>query len=356
MHESPASRKPASFIPLIFTAIFCLPLIILTYLLLHGPGLESRILPPEAAQVVRDFIRQTRSQLLYGIPYFDIKCELGDICLPGSQRPLLPDGSQSRPVWDLPRKLMKNQFKGVREKLPSAKVNYIWKEPLVVYYDDVLTDAEIKLLIVSAEPRFRKSMVVGPNGKPQEDKTRNSDTAWIYMTEDKAYEKIVDKIAALAGFTYRNSEHIAVNRYGPSQYFHPHHDFLQEDQLFGISDFKGCQRASTALVYLSDVEEGGETMFTRNLDMDGRFNYDPRNPNHLKITPKRGRVLIWYNMHPYTEKVDRNTLHGGSPVVKGTKIAATMFIRNCTRQSIQNPQPTPLAQVSSIPQQPKQEL
>lgn len=60
-------------------------------------------------------------------------------------------------------------------------------------------------------------------------------------------------------------------------------------------------------------------MFIRNLDYDYKSDPDPTNPDHLIVKPKKGRVLIWFDMHPNTEKVDHRTLHGGQPVVKGQK-------------------------------------
>lgn len=331
----PTNPEKGSRLSTICTLFFTLPVAFIIFLLIQGPGLEQKFLPPETALVTQQLITKARVHIR---DFFNSfigfeSCELGDICSPTAQRPPLPDGTPSHSVWDLPRRLMKDRFSDVTRIIPNAKVNYMWDEPLVVYYDQVLTEDEINHLIDSANPRFEKSMVVGADGVPKEGQTRTSETAWLFINEDPTFEKIVSKVTALAGFSSHHSEHIGVNRYQPSQFFNPHHDFLQEEQL-NYGEFTGCQRASTALIYLSDVEEGGDTMFTRISDLDGRFQYSPDNPDHLKVKPKRGRVLIWYNMHPYTEKVDHRTLHGGSPVVRGTKVAATLFIRNCSRLDI----------------------
>lgn len=96
-------------------------------------------------------------------------------------------------------------------------------------------------------------------------------------------------------------------------------------------------------------------MFTRASDMDGRFHFDANNPDHLKIKPKRGRVLIWYDMHPYTEKTDMPTLHGGLPVSKGMKMAATIFIRNCTRTETESAEMANQKQASEYAQPGKED-
>lgn len=96
---------------------------------------------------------------------------------------------------------MKVGFKDTRHLMPSTEVNHIWNEPPIVYFDGVLTEKEISLLINSSIPRFSKSMIVGHDGKPAEDNTCSSDTAWLFTNENPAFEKIVSKITALAGFS-----------------------------------------------------------------------------------------------------------------------------------------------------------
>ena len=51
----------------------------------------------------------------------------------------------------------------------------------------------------------------------------------------------------------------------------------------------------------------------------------------LKVQPKKGRAIIWYNhfINPDTEwkgAVDRNSLHGGCAVHQGTKWIANNWI------------------------------
>jgi 2OG-Fe(II) oxygenase superfamily len=129
-----------------------------------------------------------------------------------------------------------------------------------------------------------------------------------------------------------------VNRYqrlgeGRGQEFKPHFDWFREGAQLRDRLFDGCQRSATALMYLSSLAEGegGETLFLR----DGMVSeYSPGNPNHIKVNPQRGRVLAWYNSHPLTEAIDWKTLHAGLPILSNppaVKLAATAFIRNCTR-------------------------
>ena len=91
-----------------------------------------------------------------------------------------------------------------------------------------------------------------------------------------------------------------------------------------------CQRAATVLVYLTDVRKGGETVFMTS-DSHTQPKNGPKNVTLTSIHPKRGRVVLWYNVNPADNEVDERSLHAGLPVKKGKKIAATVFIRNCSR-------------------------
>jgi prolyl 4-hydroxylase len=71
------------------------------------------------------------------------------------------------------------------------------------------------------------------------------------------------------------------------------------------------QRLATFITYLSEVEEGGETIFPK-ID--------------LKVKPHKGDGLLFYNLHS-DGTVDELALHGGLPVIKGEKWIVTKWIR-----------------------------
>ena len=71
-------------------------------------------------------------------------------------------------------------------------------------------------------------------------------------------------------------------------------------------------RILTALLYLSDVEEGGETVFPK-LGID--------------ISPKRGRLVIWPGVeNTNNNRIDFRTMHGANSVVKGIKYVANFWV------------------------------
>jgi prolyl 4-hydroxylase len=77
---------------------------------------------------------------------------------------------------------------------------------------------------------------------------------------------------------------------------------------------------------MSDVEEGGETVFPM---ADGAPH--PRSMKScdqgLKVKPVRGKVIIFYSLLPNGAIADKS-LHGGCPVIKGKKWAANKWLWN----------------------------
>lgn len=129
---------------------------------------------------------------------------------------------------------------------------------------------------------------------------------------DPFVQMIERRIDDLLGIPHAWGETIQGQRYAPGQEFREHMDwFWTKAPYFKKEAKRGGQRSFTAMVFLNDVEEGGETAFV-NLGMS--------------IPPQRGVLLIWNN-GGLDGSLNQFTLHAGMPVVRGTKYIITKWYR-----------------------------
>ena len=123
------------------------------------------------------------------------------------------------------------------------------------------------------------------------------------------------RIDDLLGINPECGEAIQGQRYLPGQQFKPHNDwFYTTENYWKLEQKRGGQRSWTAMAFLNEVEEGGETHFTE---------------VGIKIEPKPGVLLIWNNALP-DGTPNEGTMHAGTPVVRGSKYVITKWYR--TRQ------------------------
>ena len=125
---------------------------------------------------------------------------------------------------------------------------------------------------------------------------------------DMINAKICDKIGIHPSY----SEQIQAQRYLVGQEFKPHTDYFEGDDFKNISsNVHQGNRTWTFMVFLNEVEEGGETHMCK-IDINFR--------------PKTGQALIWSNLNT-DQTGNHNTLHAGKPVVKGSKYIITKWFR-----------------------------
>ncbi|KAK3429603.1 hypothetical protein EUGRSUZ_E01099 [Eucalyptus grandis] len=117
-----------------------------------------------------------------------------------------------------------------------------------------------------------------------------------------------------------------VLRYEIGQKYNSHCDAFDPAQ-YGPQK---SQRVATFLLYLSDVEEGGEIMFPfeNGMNMDGT--YDFKKCVGLKVKPRQGDGLLFYSLLP-NGTIDPTSIHGSCPVIKGEKWVAPKWIRDQVR-------------------------
>ena len=130
---------------------------------------------------------------------------------------------------------------------------------------------------------------------------------------DPFIRKLQRRLDDLLGIDPSYGETIQGQRYLPGQQFQAHCDWFPENTAYWeVEKTRGGQRSITAMAYLNPVEEGGATAF----------------PSlGLSIDPKPGALLIWNNADP-DGTPNPNTLHAGTPVVRGVKYIITKWYRS----------------------------
>lgn len=184
-----------------------------------------------------------------------------------------------------------------------TELRTVSKSPLVYSETAFLTDDECDYLARAAEPRLQPSVVIDrATGRSLPHPDRRSDGAFFGVGhEDLVVNAINRRIAAVTSTRTEQAEPLQILRYGAGGEFRPHFDFVKEG---------GNQRILTALVYLTDDYEGGETRFIQaGLDFRGR----------------KGDLLILHNVTA-DGRPDPSSKHAGMPVRAGTKIIASRWI------------------------------
>lgn len=120
------------------------------------------------------------------------------------------------------------------------------------------------------------------------------------------------RIDDVLGLPAEVGEAVQGQRYMPGQQFKPHNDwFYTTEKYWQMERKRGGQRSWTAMVFLNEVEQGGETHFVN---------------VGIKIQPKSGVLLLWNNALP-DGTPNEGTLHAGTPVEAGIKYVITKWYR-----------------------------
>jgi len=140
-------------------------------------------------------------------------------------------------------------------------------------------------------------------------KTRTSSNAWCTDKCERLPGVIsaTKKIERVTGVPKVNYESFQILEYQKNQFYRMHHD-----SSAGTDDTPAGHRIMTFFLYLSDVEEGGATRFSR-LGID--------------VKPKKGKALVWPSvMNDNPQMWDRRMYHEARDVIRGEKRAANHWI------------------------------
>ncbi|CAE7150854.1 P4H10 [Symbiodinium necroappetens] len=180
-------------------------------------------------------------------------------------------------------------------------------QPLVLEISSFLNDADCQHVIDKALPHVERSSVKHMDhdvGKP--DANWRTSSTYFMQSDDDTLHRLDDRVSALTLIKKSHQEYSQILRYESLGSTCAHHDYFDPAMYKNnrnIQDMikKGLyNRLATVFFYLSDVEEGGQTNFPR---AGGRR--QPRDfadcSKGVSVFPRRGRIIIFYSMHPSGE-------------------------------------------------------
>lgn len=170
---------------------------------------------------------------------------------------------------------------------------------------------ECKELIQLIRSHCRKSEITNPD---EPDKAfRTSQTCDLGLLENHLLvQEIERRISEYMGFETDRAETLQGQYYQVGQQFKTHTDYF-EPNTSEYEKFAGDygQRTWTFMIYLNEVESGGETNFPA---------------LGLEVKPAVGKAVVWNSLLA-TGDVNPDTAHSARPVVVGEKFVITKWFR-----------------------------
>ncbi|THE09762.1 2OG-Fe(II) oxygenase [Bacillus timonensis] len=176
------------------------------------------------------------------------------------------------------------------------------EEPLIVILGNVLSDEECDELIRLSKDRMHRSKIANAH----EDNMRTSSSTFLDESENVIVTRIEKRISQIMSIPTEYGEGLQILNYKIGQEYKAHFDFFNSSNKANNNP-----RISTLVMYLSDVEQGGETYFPK---------------LHFSVSPQKG-MAVYFEYFYNDQTLNDLTLHGGAPVIVGDKWAATQWMR-----------------------------
>lgn len=192
-------------------------------------------------------------------------------------------------------------------------------KPRIRTFENVFSKNICEDIINWGKDKLGPSKIVdNVTGTPIVDSTIRSASVAIMDEKSPHYQHIVDIISDLTEIDSNRFEKLILTQYSIGGEYKTHHDFFNEKQIndeYKLENEKRCRhggnRVSTIILYLNDVELGGETYF-------------PWTGNN--VVPKTGK-LCQFDYNYEEPEYNIRTQHRAVEVVKGEKWIITIWVR-----------------------------
>ncbi|CAH1267395.1 P4HA3 [Branchiostoma lanceolatum] len=183
--------------------------------------------------------------------------------------------------------------------------------PVIHLFHDIVSESEAARMREMAVPKFHRSVVVGDDGGDAIILNRVSETAWHFDYDDPVVARLSRRVDYATGLSTAEgtAEAFQVVNYGLGGQYIPHTDYFEGDHV--TRHVQNGNRVVTFLLYLSDVDAGGATVFPI---VD------------VAVPVVRNSAAVFWSMEK-SGAVVPNSLHAGCPVLIGSKWIANKWIR-----------------------------
>lgn len=219
------------------------------------------------------------------------------------------------PVATLPWKLIRERLDVSRllEDPPRAEISSA--DPWMRTCPALIPPSFCDYLIGLSAPHLQRAAVndIARGERREHEMRTNSDFTFAAGNCDVLLRLIEHRIALAAELAHDQQEPSVVLRYRPGEAYEDHYDFIDPAIPAFRDDLQARgQRTATALIYLNEDYDAGETHFPLLL---------------RRFRGARGTALVWRNVRP-DGTPERRTLHAGLPPTRGEKWVLSKWIRS----------------------------
>ena len=186
-------------------------------------------------------------------------------------------------------------------------------DPKIILQDSFISIEDCNHIIEQSKSSLQQSVVANQKG-PGISNGRKSQNTWLSHKTSPIINNICRKISSLVDIPLTHAEKLQVVYYNEGGLYNPHYDCWDHDNSEKQRRMMkyGGQRILTAILYLNNVEDGGETHFPK---------------KNITIQPQIGNLLCFSNCKNNTFIKHPDSLHAGMPVSKGEKWICNLWFR-----------------------------
>lgn len=208
-------------------------------------------------------------------------------------------------------------------------------EPLILTIEDFLSNEECEHVINISKDKLNKAKTCFYSDE-DEKRINSSDyigrtnkNCWIKYKTDEIIDNIYKKASKLLRCEINYFESLQVINYQKNEEYKYHYDGWNKNEKEKYEKYctKNGNRIFTLLLYLNDVEEGGETGFNK---------FD----KEIKIKPKKRSALLFKSINN-DGTLNMKSCHAGLPVIEGEKWACNLWLRDKKLFEIKKPNDLP---------------